>query len=260
MDLNSRLGIIGAGRLGEALAKMWLLRTGEAPLIWSRGGPCANGSAETRVASARWVTNWTSTLEAQSLVIAIPGRPLLDLVSRSGPASKFEGNVFSAAASLSRASLQRAFPRATIICFSPFLIDGVNSTPMLVLRPPDLSLSQWLKAKAELEGLGAFDVVEDEQVFSHVALLGASWPVVVLSAVQKAANAGVAKLEDENAKLIGKRIFSRGVQSLLQQGTAHEVATPGGITERGLKSLAGVNGLFESVFEQMQARAAELRE
>jgi len=205
------------------------------------------------------VTNWSGTLEAESLVIAIPGRPLLDLVEGSSQARQFKGNVFSAAAALSRTSLRRVFPQATIVCFSPFLIDGVNSIPMLLLRPNDLSLAQWLQAKTELQNLGDFDVIEDEKVFEQIALLGASWPTVVLAAVQTAANVGVARLQDENARRIGRRIFFRAINALLSQGTCHEVATPGGITERGLSSLPLVVNLFENVFQQMQAHAAELR-
>lgn len=256
--MKSRLGLLGAGRLGEAIARTWLMRTGDAPLIWSRSGPrrCANGGR--RVAGATWLAQWTKTLEAESVAIAIPGTALLTLAADSEEAARFSGNVFSAASSLSRASLQRVFPRATIICISPFLIDGVNSIPMLVLRPRDLPLSQWLKAKAELETFGDFDVVEDEQTFAHVALLGASWPVVVSAAVQAAASAGVQRLHDETATLIGRRIFFRAIQSFLMTSSC-EVATPGGITERGLKSLGEVTNLFESVFQQMQARAEELR-
>lgn len=259
MDLKYRLAILGGGRLGEAIARTWLARTGEPPVVWSRSGPRSGNGPDTRTAAATWVTHWSGVLEAESLVIAIPGRPLLDLVAGSSQARQFKGNVFSAAASLSHASLQRVFPRATVVCFAPFLIDGVNSIPMLVLRPIDLSLSQWLQAKAELKIFGDYDVIEDEQTFSQVALLGASWPAVVLAAVQSAANVGVARLEDENARRIGRRIFFRAIHALLQQGPSHDVATPGGITERGLNSLPLVANLFESVFQQMQARAAELR-
>lgn len=253
MDLNYRLGILGAGRLGEAIARTWFARTGDPPLVWSRGGP--RGRTESRTAT--WVTNWSGTLETESLLIAIPGRALLELADGSSQARQFKGNVFSAAASLSRASLKKMFPQATVVCFSPFLIDGVNSIPMLVLRPTDLSFSQWLQAKTELENLGEFDVIEDEQAFEQVALLGASWPTVVLAAVQHAAKAGVSQLPDENARRIGRRIFFRALNALLKQGACHDVATPGGITERGLNSLP--LNVFEKVFQQMQARAAELR-
>jgi len=102
-------------------------------------------------------------------------------------------------------------------------------------------------------------VIEDEQAFEQVALLGASWPTVVLAAVQTAADAGMARLPDENARRIGRRIFFRAINALLNRGPSHEVATPGGITEQGLNSLPLVSNLFENVFEQMQARAAELR-
>ncbi len=273
---QSRLGLLGAGRLGDALAKTWLARNGRAPLVWSRSGSRPGNNGVTRIAAGTWVAEWTRILEADSLVIAIPGRALLDLAEGSEPARQFTGNVFNAAFSLSRESLQRIFPRATIVCISPFLIDGVNSIPMLVLRPSDLPGSRWIKAKAELDKFGDFDVVEDEETFARLSLLGASWPAVVMAAVQAAAGAGVQPLKDETAAGIGRRIFFRAMQSLLTEAlltqallttqagnleheSADDIATPGGITERGLKSLGEVTPLFESVFKQMQARAEELQ-
>ncbi|MCA1575876.1 MAG: hypothetical protein LC794_00775 [Acidobacteria bacterium] len=260
--MRIRLGVLGAGRLGSAIAKTWHARARQSPLIWSRSGYCAH--AQGRVAEGQWVTDWTKLLKAESIVIAIPGHALLKLAGDNEQARQFTGNVFSAAASLASSSLQQLFPRATILCVAPFLIHGVKSIPMLALRPASLPLSRWLQAKAELECFGDIDVVEDEQVFSQIALLGASWPVVVVSAVQAAASAGLQRLEDQSASQVGRRIFLRAIQSLLANGAgsqelAGEVATPGGITERGLKSLGDVTTLFEHVFQQMQARAEELR-
>lgn len=242
-----RLGVLGAGRLGTAIAKTWFTRTGEGVLVWSRSGPRA-------AAEGQWVNEWSKTLKAKSVVIAIPGRALMDLAEDSTQAKQFTGNVFSAAASLSQASLQRVFPQATIVCIAPFLIDDVNSIPMLALRPTE-------KAKAELSVFGDVDVVEDEEIFAQVSLLGAPWPAVVMVALQAAARAGVQRLNDEAAIEIGRRIFFRGIQSLLKNAEheSGEIVTPGGITERGLKSLGDPTSFFESVFNQMRARANELK-
>lgn len=258
-----RLGVIGAGRLGEAIARTWLRRTGQTPLVWSRNGLRPGEENSLRFEEGAWVTHWTSAFEAGSLLIAIPGKAFLQLVEDSERARQFTGNIFCASASLSYASLKRVFPHATVFCVSPFLIDGVNSIPMLVLRPADLQETKWTEAKAELEMFGEVDVIEDEEIFAQLGLLGASWPSVVLAGVQAAATAGLKGIEDENASLIGHRIFFRAVQSLLASRVngegAAEIATPGGITERGLNSLGEVTSLFESVFKLMQARAAELR-
>lgn len=260
MDVKPRLGILGAGRLAEGFAKTWLTRTGQAPLVWSRGGPDKN-SLGGRIAEATWVNRWTGTLEAESVVIAIPGAAVLDLAAGNEQARHFKGNIFSAAASLSPASLRQAFPHATVVCIAPFLIDGVSSIPMLILRPD----SEWTNAKAILDAFGACDVVEDEAAFAQLSLLGASFPAVVLAAVHAAAGAGVEGLRAD-ANRLGRRIFFRALHSLLatcardsEPEANNEIATPGGITERGFKSLGDVTSLFESVFKQMQARAEELR-
>lgn len=259
MDVKPRLGILGAGRLADGLAKTWLTRTGQKPLVWSRSGPGE------RIPEAIWINHWTGTLKAESVVIAIAGRPLLDLTAGNEQARRFNGNIFSAAPALSRASLIEAFPQATIVSIAPFLIDGVNSIPMVVCKHSDLSEARWAKAKAEIDAFGACDVIEDEVAFAQLSLLGSSFPAVVLAAVQAAAGAGVERLPADASRL-GRRIFFRALQSLLatcardsEPESAYEIATPGGITERGLRSLGDVTTLFESVFKQMQARAEELR-
>ena len=95
MDVKSRLGIVGAGRLAEGLAKTWLVRTGQAPVIWSRSGPRDN-----RISEATWVNRWTGTLEAESMAVAIAARALVDLAEGNEQARQFKGNIFSAEPSL----------------------------------------------------------------------------------------------------------------------------------------------------------------
>jgi pyrroline-5-carboxylate reductase len=263
-----QLGVLGAGRLGEALAKVWLNRTAELPLVWSRRGQVLSDNEEPRIPDAVWVTEWTEVLQAQSVVVAIPGRSLVELAERNDQARSFEGFVFSAAASLSQESLQRVFPKATVILVAPFLIDGANSMPMLVLRPSHLPDSQWETAKAQLEAFGDIDVVQDENLFAQLSLLGAPWPVVILAAIQAACRTGIDGLQDEKAIGIGRRVFFRAMQTLLSSSASersekvapgNHVATPGGITERGLDHVGELASLFECAFAGMQTRAKELR-
>lgn len=254
---------MGAGRLGAAVARTWFTRTGQTPLVWNRND--STRGENRRISEAAWAGDWTSLLEAHSFLIAIPGNAFLQLAAGSEAAGQFTGNVFCAAASLSPSSLRRVFPRATVCCVSPFLIDGVNSIPMLVLRPSTCPAEKWSAAKAELKLFGEVDVVTDEEIYSQLALLGASWPSVVLAGVQAAAAAGLQGIEDVNTNRIGTRLFFRAMQSLIasrahgEQDGAGEIATPGGITERGLQSLGEVTIMYETVFKRMRARAAELR-
>jgi pyrroline-5-carboxylate reductase len=199
-------------------------------------------------------------------VIAIPAKAFRDMTEKNEQARQFTGNIFNAAASLSRETVHRAFPQATVVRIAPFLIHDVNSIPMLVLRPTDLAASEWVKVKSELANLGDVDVVEDEATFTHLALLGAPWPAVVLAALQAAASVGVQDLKDERAIGVGRRIFLRAMQSILadyaggpEPESSDEIVTPGGITECGLESLGDITTLFKSVLSRMQARADELR-
>lgn len=256
--LGFRLGILGAGRLGQAIAKVWLRRTGEAPLVWSRSGRGASG--ESRIPDGVWADNWTRVLQARSVIIALPGKALLELAESSEHARTFDGTVFGAAASLSLESLQRVFPMATVVCIAPFLIDGTNSIPMLVLRSSQLQELLWERATAELRSLGDIDVVEDEELFTQVSLLGAPWPVIVVAAIEAACEIGTKGLPDERAIGMGRHLFFRAMQTMLSNsatGSTH-VATPGGITERGLSHVGELSDLFECAFAGMRARAKEL--
>ncbi|HEY0366402.1 MAG TPA: pyrroline-5-carboxylate reductase dimerization domain-containing protein [Pyrinomonadaceae bacterium] len=258
--LGFRLGLLGAGRLGETIAKTWFRRTGEVPLVWSRSGASANGVP--RIPDSVWVDDWTKVLQARSIIIALPGKALLELAEVNEQARNFEGIVFSAAASLSLESLRRVFPMATVVCIAPFLIDGRNSIPTLVLRSPHLQDSQWDTATAELKTLGDIDVVYDEELFAQMSLLGASWPVIVVAAIQAACEIGMKGLDDERAIGIARHVFFRAMQTLLSNSThepaASHVATPGGITERGLNHIGELSRLFECAFAEMRTRAKEL--
>src|SRR5215211_1774037 len=190
--MGFRLGLLGAGRLGEAIAKVWFRRTGDIPLVWSRNGASANGVP--RIPDGVWVDDWTKVLQARSIIIALPGQALLELAESSEQTRAFDGIVFNAAASLSLASLQRVFPFATIICIAPFLIDGTNSIPTLVLRSPD---PRWGAAIGVLRNMGDIDVIDDEELFTQVSLLGAPWPVIVVAAIQAACGIGIEGIDDE---------------------------------------------------------------
>ena len=193
------------------------------------------------------------------LSLLFRGRVLLELAEESKQARSFNGIVFSAAASLSQESLQRVFPMATVVCIAPFLIDGTNSIPTLVLRPSHLR--EWETAKAELRSLGDIDVVENEELFGQLSLLGAPWPVIVLAAIQEACGIGIKGLQDENAIGIGRHVFFRAMRTLLSTSTSSSsshVATPGGITERGLDHIGELSSKFECAFAGMQTRAEEL--
>jgi pyrroline-5-carboxylate reductase len=259
---ENSLGILGAGRLGQAIAKVWFRRTGEMPLVWSRSGQHGSGSAVPRVPEGAWVNDWTTVLQARSVIVAIPGRVLLELAEGSEQALTYDGVIFSAAASLSQESLQRVFPNATAICIAPFLIDSTNSIPTLVLRPSQLGDFKWETAKTELRSLGDVDVVEDEDLFSQLSLLGAPWPVIVLAAIQAACGIGIKGLEDEAAIGIGQHVFFRAMQTLIssspKESNSSHVATPGGITERGLAHIGELSSLFECAFAGMRTRAKEL--
>lgn len=255
-----RLSLLGAGRLGDALAKVWRARTGEPPLVWSRGGP----HPALRAADGVWVADWTEALQAQAVFVAIPGRALLDLAEGNEQARAFEGEVISAAPALSHKSLQSVFPKATVIRVAPFLIDGANSIPTLALRPPDLPDPVWERIEERLRQLGDVDVVHDDRSFDQLYLVGAAWPVVLLATVQGAAEVCVRGLQDEYAVELGRSLFFRAVRLMLSAEPATEasgdtVATPGGITERGLRRVGELTVLLDSVFDAMRARTNELR-
>ncbi len=76
------------------------------------------------------------------------------------------------------------------------------------------------------------------------------------------------QLMDEATTATGRRIFYRAIMSLLVRSSSESckpghaadlVATPGGITEAGLKAVQELSPELRGVFEKMRRRADELR-
>ena len=93
-----------------------------------------------------------------------------------------------------------------------------------------------------------------------MSLLGAPWPVMIVAAIQAACGIGTKGIDDEKAVEIGRHLFFRAMQTLLSNysNDSSHVATPGGITERGLNHIGELTNHFESAFAAVRTRAKEL--
>lgn len=191
----------------------------------------------------------------------------MELACDSDSVHSFQGRLYSSPVSLSQDSLRLAFPNATVVRIAPFLIDEINSIPMLVLRPSQVTDTEWAEIAAELRTFGDIDVVEDESVYERLTLMGSPWPSVISAVINYAANMGGQGQDNKDAAL-GRHLFLRAMRSLIFKpsnteermlGTPDIIATPGGITERGMQHVKEFNNLVEHVFKQMQLRADELR-
>ena len=262
------LGLFGAGRLGSVIARVWMAQANRKMTVWSRRGRYEPKSGCLRLKDVNWVSEWHDLLSAERIVAAIPGRALVELARHSHEAQTFEGSLYSAAVAVPQTVLQGLFPRATVVRVAMFLVDGVNSIPMLALRPSRITDETWETVLADLRCLGEVDVVEDEPTFDHLTLLGSPWPTVLESLLHSAVDVGVAGLTDESVAALGRRMIYRALSSSMSRScpdsaeTAHaadQVATPGGITEHGLRNIQELAHSLDAVLVGMFKHATQLR-
>ena len=247
------------------MASVWQKRN-KRILVWSRGGRQLSDRDGMRISTGLWVAEWKDVFSARNVIIAIPGGPLVGLARDCEEAQAFEGAIYSAAIALSYDTLLQLFPKATIVRIAPFLIDGQNSVPMLALRPVSVRGSDWLDLTKELSAFGELDVVEDEIVFDQLTLTGSPWPAVINSLVKFAAESSVKGLESDSTA-IGLKLFYRAMHSIMlapsetlsERQFSKTIATPGGVTERGLRGIEEGHPLIEHVFSEMKALVDQVR-
>lgn len=267
MHERTTLGLIGAGRLGQAMAEVWLKRSNANLIVWSRGGPKPVG-VEPRVTGGTWAGEWFDVFRADAVLIAVSGRALIELLeSHAEKTRTFEGRLYSAAVGMSYDLLGQLFPRATIVRVAPFLIDGTRSVPMLAMRPHELPNSKWHEVEADLSTIGVVDTVQEERVFDSLTLMGSPWPMVVIAMLSDAA-AVTSQMLDEQSSSLGERLFLRALQSFVSspsqemsdaKSSLNTIATPSGLTAKGLESLTLFSELAHNTFGRMLDRSDEIR-
>lgn len=267
--MDGRLGIVGCGRMGEAILAR-LLESGvcsadQVVVADARAARVDELVDRYGVDGGTGVEGNARALAADVVLVALKPQVLPDVLSVEGTAVRDTALVVSIAAGVTTARLDELLPG------TPAIVRVMPNTPALVgqgaavvaagprATPDDVALVTTMFAP-----LGIVRTLPESSLDAVTAVSG-SGPAYVFLLAEALAEAGVlAGLSREDAvALANQTVAGAGALLTADRGTATElreaVTSPGGTTAAALRVLEGA-GLRAAVLDAVQAAAARARE
>ncbi|WP_316227953.1 hypothetical protein [Bradyrhizobium sp. SZCCHNR3015] len=258
------VGFVGAGRLGRALAARWYRTQRQKAPLWSRrfqNGVLDDGKG----CDAFSIVSLDSVLAAEIVVAAIPNKAIGALASICANLAQFDGVLLVAGIDLPTIDVQRFIPASVVVRIVPILLPGRDDVASLVLEPAAKD-ARWLNCMRVLRAMGPVYYVDDEAAFDVIMHLTSPFSVVTRVALKRAVGEFLTskKVHPKWMPIAERVIWQALLTSPPSQGTAAdsgetEVATPGGITEAGLREVETLSNSMLDVLSAMSRRADELR-
>ncbi|WP_394890026.1 NAD(P)-binding domain-containing protein [Mesorhizobium sp. AaZ16] len=260
----NRVGILGAGRLGSALASR-LGSTGANVPLWSRrherGDQLIPQGGE-----ACGAVDFDTIAKSYVLLSAIPNQALLQLSSRQR-LRNFDGVVCAMGIDTSVRCVREAFPQALVLRLSPGIPQaGGDITSVGLLDAYALRDSRVDVAKAVLELLGPVVWIDEENLYDLTSLLAGPLLTLLKSAISRTvevsleANGLPSQFKEELERIVFNELARRslGISEGSRQ-VERDRATPGGVTEVALRHQEQISGQLLGIVELMLKRMARLR-
>ena len=268
---NLRIGFLGAGAMGEALAA-GVIRAGTAPEQVRVADPLAERTKQLEERHGLRGGNDNREVVAQSDVVVLAVKPGLVAEVLAGVREEPRaGEVLwiSIAAGVRLASLEAGLPAGARI------IRAMPNTPALVAagatafvanpacRPEDRA-----RAKALFEAVGLAWEMSDEALLDAVTGLSGSGPAYVFVLLEALADAGTGVgLSREAAGALATQTVYGAAKLALETGRPpaalrDQVSSPGGTTVAGLEALerGGLRAAVAAAVDAATARSKELGE
>ena len=256
--------LIGCGNMAGAMLEGWLARGMEparVTVIRPSGTPVAPG--------VRVLTALPEGEVPALVMLGIKPQKLADVAPLLARLLAPETILLSILAGTELASLRRLFPAPNSIVRAmpntPVRL-GQGATSLLTDRADAAARST---VEALMRALGAVEWIEDEALFDVVSALTASGPAFVFRFID-ALTAGAASLglpEDQARRLAIATVQGSGALAAASGETPHllaeRVASPGGMTRRGLDILdrdAALDALVARTLAAALARARKMAE
>jgi len=267
---RSPLAILGAGRLGSAIAWRWQAVEDQKPDLWSRrfegvdpveihGWFFPAGERPYTVASIAEVTS------ASTLVAAIPSSALAELAARYPEIGGFAGTLLVTGTDCLWEAAQQLTPAALVVRVVPSLLSAPRSLPSLVLDH-GLPQARWEPTRAILAKLGPIHYVDDEQAFESLMYLTSPFPVVLRSALADAVastltQTGVApKWQPLAERLLWEALSAMSAAQPRPESIEAAVATPGGVTAAGLEDVPAISRALQDLWQLLIRTGARTRD
>lgn len=262
---SPNVGLIGAGRLGQAFGAAAKSSLGHAVCVWSRRFETSVETESVEPAGAGLtVTDLGGVMRKPIVVSAISNRALLEVSSKNTSLFKqFSGLIILTGADTPDQATQHALSSALVVRAVPILLPGKDGIVSLVLMPEDRD-TRWTNALAWLNSLGETVCVEDPDTFDEVKILTSPLAAVVRTALT---NALMRYLDERSGhKSLQRSGFDAASLALTGRvGTLGEaclkhdarIATPGGLTEAGLEMADSLSSTLLAVMKAIKYRADE---
>lgn len=266
--MTASILLIGAGRMGAALARGWIAegRGGEIAAIEPRPDPAFAKALR----KAGGLLNPGPALIAAPKAVVLAVKPqMLEGVARDAARFVSAKPVFvSIAAGVTLAKLGDWIGgRAAIVRAMPNLPAAIGKGATVAAANAHVTRAQKGLAGALLKAAGALDWLEDESPIDAVTAVSGSGPAYVFLLVEALAAAGVAAgLKPELAQRLARTTVA-GSGALLDAWPERDAATlrrdvtsPGGTTEAALKVLMARTALEPLMTRAVKAAAKRAKE
>ncbi|MFA9200586.1 MAG: pyrroline-5-carboxylate reductase family protein [Cypionkella sp.] len=253
--------IAGYGAMTGAMLEGWLA-SGMPPGTFTLYGPRAKPAP----AGVRFVTEPPGGV-LDALVLGFKPQVLAEATKPLGPLAGPDTTVVSVLAGVDLASLRRRFPHAgAIVRMMPNLAAALGKSATALVGE-GLAPAQHAAVNDLAARLGTAEWLADERRFDLVAALAGSGPAFVYRFVdalaEGAARLGLDREQAERLALAtveGAAALAAG-SPLAPGALANKVASPGGMTERGLAVLDADEALVRLIEQTLRAardRGAEM--
>lgn len=273
-EIQGRVGLLGAGHMGSALARSWLRKSlsGLAPsqIVFIDPHPGANAQALIKAYQVKCAAALTPEIAAglDTLVVAVKPdmvRSLLLKVRADLPETTL---VVCVAAGVTLRTLNAALPGRPVVRAMPNTPASIGEG-MTVCVANERAAAKVLQNRAArlLRPAGLVEWIEDERQMDAVTAVSGSGPAYVfLFAEALAAAARAQGLPHELAATLAKQTVA-GAGAMLNAGLGEPdelrraVTSPGGATQAGLDALmsgSGLPGLVRSGVAAAERRTRQL--
>jgi pyrroline-5-carboxylate reductase len=259
-DLEGRLVLVGAGKMGMAMLEGWLslgLPAAQTAVIEPHPSPALSSLARRGL-----VVNPAETGKATAIVLAVKPQVAASVLPSLAPWVGEETLVVSIMAGRTLGFLASMLPTARAV------VRAMPNTPAAIGRGMTVAVAnshvdavQRELAHRLLCANGAVEWIDDEMLMDAVTAVSGSGPAYVFLLAESLARAGVAAgLPAELATRIARATVAGSGELLhlspLAAATLREnVTSPGGTTAAALSVLMGPDG-FDRLLEQAVAHAA----
>jgi pyrroline-5-carboxylate reductase len=266
--VNSSILLIGAGRMGAALARGWIAEGRGPEIAVIEPAPDAAFARALKKAGGKLNPNAALIAAPKAVVLAVKPQ-MLEGVAREAVRFAAARPVFiSIAAGVALKKLGTWLDdRAAIVRAMPNLPAAIGEGATVAAANSRVTRAQKALAGALLKAAGTLEWLTDEGPIDAVTAVSGSGPAYVFLLVEALAAAGVAAgLKPDLAQRLARTTVS-GAGALLSawpergaETLRRDVTSPGGTTEAALKVLMAANALQPLMTRAVKAAAKRARE